>query len=221
MNGDYQHAYFPAFLDLDGRLAVVIGGASAAEEHTRTLLRYGADVLVIAPEVTPGLDELVAHGSIEHEQRAYVRGDLGGAFLTVCALSSIEIARAVYQEAEGSGCLITCVNAPELSNFMMPAVVERGLMQVAVSTAGASPEVASRVKARLEDEFGPEWEEYVMLLGQLRRLVLDAITDPGERRDVFEAVADSDVLDRIARGEIPTPEEVMRWAIYGDPVREA
>ncbi len=218
MNGDFQHAYYPAFLDLDGRLAVVIGGGTAAEHHTRTLLRYGADVLVIAPDVTPGLDELVARGVIEHEQRAYVRGDLGGAFLAVCGVSSIEIARAVYQEAEGSGCLTTCVSAPELSNFIMPAVVERGLMQVAVSTAGASPEVAGRVKARLEEEFGPEWEDYVLLLGQVRRLVLDRVGDPDERREAFEAVAASDLLDRISRGERPSAEDIMRSVVLGDPV---
>lgn len=117
MIGPGADALFPASLDLQGRLVVVIGGGQEAEEHTRTFLAHGADVLLVAPMLTTGLEAMVAEGRVEHEQRAYVRGDLAGAFLAVCAEECAEVARAVYQEAEGSGCLVNIIDAPALSSF--------------------------------------------------------------------------------------------------------
>ncbi len=113
------HRYCPAVLDCVGRLAVVIGGGSVAERTIRTLLGHGADVNCIAPLVTPGIDDLVAEGRITHEDRGYVRGDLGAAFLAISATDSVEVDRAVYQEAEGQGCLVHVPGAPELSNFAL------------------------------------------------------------------------------------------------------
>ena len=178
MNGDFQHAYYPVFLDLDGRLAVVVGGEAGAERAVLRLLRYGADVLIIASSVSPAIDVLVAEGLVEHEERDYVRGDLAGAFMVICATSSLETSRAVYQEAEGRGCLVSHMEAAELCNCTTPAVVQRGPMQIAVSTAGAAPNVARRVSRELERRFGLEWEEYVLLLGRLRRLLMDRMPVP-------------------------------------------
>jgi len=207
---DYSTPYYPVYLDLNGRLAIVIGGGSVAERKAITLLRYGADVLVISPDVTTAIDALVAEGLIEHEQRGYVRGDLAGAFLVVCATDSTEVNRAVYQEAEGMGCLVNVVDVPELCNFIVPSIVQRGPMQIAISTAGAAPTVAKRVRKRLEHEFGPEWEPYVTLLGQVRRLVMDRVPGGEEvRKPIFEAIADSNLRERIADGEEITAEDIF------------
>lgn len=107
----------PLEVDLTGRLVVVIGGGSVAEGALRSLAPYKPDVLVVAPLVTPGIDELVAQGLIEHEQRSYVRGDLAGASLAISATDSIEVDRAVYQEAEGMGCFVFVESSPDLSSF--------------------------------------------------------------------------------------------------------
>ena len=109
----------PVSLDCAGRLAVVIGGGSVAENTIRLLLGHGADVNCIAPLVTPGIDQLVAEGHVAHEERGYVRGDLAGAFLVVSATDSVEVDRAVYQEAEGQGSLVNVPHALELSNFVL------------------------------------------------------------------------------------------------------
>ncbi|MDP2234719.1 MAG: NAD(P)-dependent oxidoreductase [Actinomycetota bacterium] len=110
---------FPVLLELTGRLIVVVGGGVKAERIVLDLIDYGADILVISPSVTPALDALVAEGLIEHEARGYVRGDLAGAFIVMCATAVLEVARAVYQEAEGMGCLVLAPSAPELSNFQI------------------------------------------------------------------------------------------------------
>jgi len=216
--GDYSAPYYPVFLDLRGRLAVVIGGGSVAERKAITLIRYGADVLVISPDVTPAIDALVAEGLIDHEQRGYVRGDLAGAFIVVCATDSTEVNRAVYQEAEGMGCLVNVVDVPELCNFIVPSIVQRGPLQIAISTAGAAPTVAKRLRKRLEHEFGPEWEPYMTLMAEVRRLVMERVPG-GEpvRKPVFEAIADSDLLERLASGEEITAEDVFLEFVFERP----
>ncbi len=211
MTEPYTYAYYPVFCDLRGRLAVVVGGGSVAERKMETLLEYGADVHCIAPLVTPGVESLVAQGLITHEERGYVRGDLAGAFLVVCATDSTEVNRAVYQEAEGQGCLVNVVDVPELCNFIVPSIVKRGPLQIAISTGGAAPVVAKRIRRELEAAYGEEWECYVALLGRIRRLVLERVPG-GEpvRKPIFEAIAASDLFERVMAGECPDAEDVFR-----------
>jgi len=211
MNEPYSDPYYPVFLDLRGRLAVVVGGGSVAERKIATLLEYGADVMCVAPLVTPGLDALVAQGLIEHEDRGYVRGDLAGAFIVVCATDSTEVNRAVYQEAEGQGCLVNVVDVPELCNFIVPSIVKRGPLQIAISTGGAAPVVAKQMRCELEEHYGEEWECYVRLLGQVRCLILERVPG-GEpvRKPIFEAIAASDLFERVMGGVCPDAEDVFR-----------
>lgn len=206
---DYSKPYYPVFLDLDGRLAVIVGGGAVAERKVATLAEYGPRIRVIAPEVTPALEDLAASGAIELEHRGYVRGDLTGAFVVVCATSSEEVNRAVHAEAEERGCLVNVVDVPELCSFIVPSIVRRGTLSVAISTGGAAPTVAKRLRKHVQELLGPEWETYVTLLGEVRTLVMDRV--PGgevDRKPIFEAIADSDLLTRIADGARPTAEEV-------------
>jgi len=220
MPEDYSSPYYPVYLDLHGRLVTIVGGGSVAERKAITLLRYGADVQVISPQITPALGALVAEGLIEHEGRGYVRGDLAGAFLVVCATDSTETNRAVYQEAEGLGCLVNVVDVPSLCNFIVPSIVQRGTLQFAISTGGAAPAVAKRLRKDIEKQFGPEWEAYIRLMGEVRRMVIDCVPGGEEvRKPIFEAMADSDLRDRIAAGESLTAEDIYTEFTF-EPPRE-
>lgn len=126
MIGATDEVLLPARLDLRGRLVVVLGGGPEAEEYVRLFTRYGADLLVVAPDITDELDALVAQGHIEHEERSYVRGDLSGAFIAVCTEDCLEVARAVYQEGEGMGCLVHVVGQPALSTVELGATLAAG-----------------------------------------------------------------------------------------------
>lgn len=206
---DYSKPYYPVFLDLTDRLAIIVGGGCVAERKVLTLTEYGSRVRVVAPDVTPKLAELAASGVIEIEHRGYVRGDLAGAFLVVSATSSEEVNRAVHAEAEERGVIVNVVDVPELCSFIVPSIVRRGTLSVAISTGGAAPTVAKRLRRHVQEHLGPEWETYVTLLGEVRSLVMARV--PGgepERRPLFEAIADSDLLNRIADGARPTAEEV-------------
>ncbi len=213
--------YYPVFLSLRHRLAVVVGGGAVAERKVRALLRYGADVLVVAPEITDGLAEIEETSDITVERRGYVRGDLENAALVVCATDDTEVNVAVFREAEERGCLVNVVDVPELCNFIVPSVVHRGPFQIAISTAGAAPAVAKRVRRQLSAEFGEEWGPYVTLLGQVRTLVMERVEDPAERKRIFETLADSDLPDRLRSGAVPSAEEVFAGATAADEGGEA
>jgi siroheme synthase-like protein len=114
MTTDYAKPYYPVFLDLAGRLCVIVGGGAVALRKARTLADYGADVVVIAPDVSEELIGMQADGLVTVEQRGYVRGDLAEAFLAVCATDSEEVNRAVHAEAEERRCLVNVVDVPEL-----------------------------------------------------------------------------------------------------------
>jgi precorrin-2 dehydrogenase/sirohydrochlorin ferrochelatase len=207
---DYSKPYYPVFLDLADRLAVIVGGGGVAERKIATLLEYGPRVLVIAPEVTPAVEALAASGAIKLERRGYVRGDLQGAFIVVCATSSEEVNRAVHAEAEERGSIVNVVDVPDLCSFIVPSIVRRGTLSVAISTGGAAPTVAKRLRKHVQEHLGPEWETYVTLLGEVRVLVMERV--PGgeaDRKPIFEALADSDLLDRIRAGELPSAEDLF------------
>lgn len=207
---DYTKPYYPVFLDLAGRLAVIVGGGAVAERKVATLLEYGPRVRVVSPDVTAEIESLAASGAIELERRGYVRGDLDGAFLVVCATSSEEVNRAVHAEAEERGCLVNVVDVPELCSFIVPSIVRRGTLSVAISTGGAAPTVAKRLRKQIQGLLGPEWEPYMTLMGEVRTLVMERI--PGgeaERKPIFEAIADSDLLERLRAGQTPSAEDVF------------
>jgi precorrin-2 dehydrogenase/sirohydrochlorin ferrochelatase len=214
--GDSSRPYYPAFLDLKGHLAVVVGGGPTAERAVLGLLRYQADITVIAPALTTALEALVVEGIIEHEARDYIRGDLAGAMVAISASGSVEVDRAIYKEAEGSGCLVSIPSDSALSNFITPAVVQRGPFQLAISTAGAAPEVARGVRRDLEAEFGAEWETYIELLADVRRMVTERVSDADlQRESIFNAIAASDVRERIAAGVDVDAEDVFREFVFG------
>jgi precorrin-2 dehydrogenase/sirohydrochlorin ferrochelatase len=201
---DAARSYYPVFLDLRGRLVLIVGGGPAAETRARSLSSKGADVVVITDAATPTLLEMETDGQLTLEQRGYVRGDVEGAFMVFVVGVSEEIARAVYAEAEERGALVNVAGSEQSRNFIVPSIVHRGGLQIAVSTSGVAPSAAKRVRRRLSDEFGPEWEPYVALLGRVRALALMRMPDQAAFDGLFERIEASDLLERVAAGKKPS-----------------
>ncbi len=200
---------YPAFLDLRDRLVVIVGDGMAAERKAHAMLKYGADIAVIGPSPTPGLIEAEADGLLTVEQRPYHEGDLAGAALVICVDTDEVVRGGVFAECDSRGCPVSTPGAPELSTFSTPSAVRRGALQIAVSTGGRAPEVARQVRAALKEEYGEEWAEYVQLMAELRESVAER-SPAADRRAVIEAVAASDVLQRIRDGEAPTVDDLYR-----------
>src|SRR6266851_1242152 len=143
--------YIPIFLDVTGRRCVVVGGGEVAARKVESLLASGAQVIVVSPTLAaPALNAAVDRGMVEHIARAYRRGDIAGCALAYAATDDRDLHRALAEEARALGIPLNVVDVPELCSFIAPAVVRQGALQIAISTGGASPAFAARVR-RLKD----------------------------------------------------------------------
>jgi uroporphyrin-III C-methyltransferase/precorrin-2 dehydrogenase/sirohydrochlorin ferrochelatase len=195
-------SFYPAFLDLRGRRAVVVGGGAVAEQKVAGLVEAGARVTVISPAVTWKLEDLAAQGTIALRRRGYRRGDLAGAFLAIAAAADRRVNRAVWREAEARGVLLNAVDDLPHCSFIAPAVHREGAITIAVSTAGKSPAFAARLRERIARLVGPEHAAFVELLGELRATVADRVPDARARTRLWYAIVDSAALDDVRRGDL-------------------
>lgn len=193
--------YYPAFLDLRGRNCLVVGGGAVAERKVESLLECGALVKVVTREATSALAELARSGSIELCLRDYISDDLLGIFLVIAATDDPTVQARIGSEAKERGLLVNVVDDPANCTFIVPAVARRGELSIAVSTGGRSPALAARIREKLEGLFGPEYEEWVDLLGQLRETLALRFPDAEERKAAWYRVVDSNCLELIRRGE--------------------
>jgi precorrin-2 dehydrogenase/sirohydrochlorin ferrochelatase len=144
--------YYPIGLNLRGRLCVVVGGGKVAARKIQKLLAAGAQVKVISPELDPSLQDLKHCGAIVHFPRIYQTGDLQHAFLAIAATDSREVNRKVYEEASEAGVLINVVDNPDLCSFIVPATLQRGNLQISISTSGTDPAGAKKLKETLQSD---------------------------------------------------------------------
>jgi precorrin-2 dehydrogenase/sirohydrochlorin ferrochelatase len=167
---------YPIALELSGRRCVVTGGGQAAEGKARALLEAEADVVVIAPRVSNGFSELARRGELTHIARRYQRGDLAGAFLVIAADSDRAVRADVFAEAEEERVLCNAVDDVEHCHFAVPSIVRRGELLLAISTGGRAPALAKRLRRRLTEQFGWQWEALIDLLGDVRAETLPTRT---------------------------------------------
>jgi precorrin-2 dehydrogenase / sirohydrochlorin ferrochelatase len=197
-----DRALYPIFVDLGGRRCLVVGGGPVATERVARLVDHGAAVRLVSPQITPELAAMVASGVIaEHRARAYRPEDLDGCLLAVAATNLDPINRMVWQDAEARGLLCNVATAPDLCGFVVPSVVRRGELAIAVSTGGASPVVAAHVRRRLDAAFGPEWGALVALMRDLREELKARHPDLAARRRAVERLMGTDVVRLLADGD--------------------
>ena len=146
----------------------------------------------------------------EHRARGYRPEDLDGCLLVIAATNLDAINRMVWQDAEARGMLVNVVDVPPLCNFIVPSIVRRGELAVAVSTGGASPVVAKHIRRDLEERYGPEWEALVALLRDLRDDLKARYPDMPSRRDAVERLMATDVVERLAAGDAEAVRELVR-----------
>src|SRR5580700_2666482 len=159
---------FPIFVKLEGRLTVVVGGGNIAEAKIPSVLAAGARIRLVAPSITPQIAEWVRFGKIDWLPKQFEAVDLNGAFIVIAATSAPGVNEAVFREAEARGTLCNAVDDLEHCHFYYGSVVQRGDLQIAISTNGKSPALAQRLRTEFEAEFGPEYEAWLQWLGAAR-----------------------------------------------------
>jgi precorrin-2 dehydrogenase/sirohydrochlorin ferrochelatase len=191
--------WYPLFVDVERRNAVVVGGGSVSVRKVETLLHYGAVVTVIAPEFDATLQELERAGRITVRRRGYESGDLEGAFLAIAATDRAEVNAAVADDARSAGILVNVVDMPQLSTFIVPAVVEEGSIQIAISTGGRSPALARRLKHEVA-AVTAGFDTLGAMLGSLRATAKSTLPTDADRKRFFDAVIESRALDLLRQG---------------------
>jgi precorrin-2 dehydrogenase/sirohydrochlorin ferrochelatase len=184
---------FPIFLKLAGRPCVVVGAGNLAESKIESLQAANAQITVIAPEANERILNLAAAGEIVYQQRPYADGDLTGSFLVVAATNVPSVNRAVFAEATATGVLCNAVDDPPFCDFYFPSVVRRGDLQIAISTAGASPALAQKIRKDINAQLPLDAGEWLADLGNLRREVVAAEPLNEERKWLLHQLAQREV----------------------------
>jgi precorrin-2 dehydrogenase / sirohydrochlorin ferrochelatase len=161
-------SYYPIFLDLTGRRCIVIGGGAIAERKIEGLLAAGAEITVVSPEISEGLRLLFAQRSIKHVSRKYENGDLSGYRLAFVATDDPATAAAVFSAPHPSGIWVNCADVPSCCDFILPAVIRRGELAVAVSSGGASPAATRAIREELESYLTQEFAQLVQTASEVR-----------------------------------------------------
>ncbi|HYQ47934.1 MAG TPA: bifunctional precorrin-2 dehydrogenase/sirohydrochlorin ferrochelatase [Thermodesulfovibrionales bacterium] len=183
--------YYPAFLNISGKKAVIVGGGSIAERKAITLIRTGAKVTVISPTLTARLSREKKKNTIRHIARRYRKGDLKGSFLVIAATDTPAVNSKVAREAPS---LVNVVDVPGECTFIAPSIVRRGPLTMAISTAGKSPAFARTLRRELERTYGPALGAYLEYMGRLRKEALAGICDRKKRERFLKDLASDRVL---------------------------
>ncbi len=215
VQGMLDTPFYIACLKLSGRRCVVVGGGEIGLEKVEGLLACDGEVTLIAPTALPLLRAYAREGSIRWEQRPYAGSeDLDGVFMAIAATDDTDVNIAVYDDAERRAMLVNVVDVPPLCNFILPAIVRTGPLAIAISTAGASPALAKRMKREIEGQFGAEYARLAILLNDARGWAKATLPTYQDRKLFFESIVggDPDPIELLRAGEEPAVRELIERA---------
>jgi siroheme synthase-like protein len=197
--------FFMTCLNLRGRRCLVVGAGPVGLEKIEGLLAAEADVRVVALEAMPEVEQLAREGSLQLDLRAYRSDDLAGAFLVFAATSDTDLNVRVFREAERRTMLVNVVDVPPLCNFIMPAIARNGPISIAVSTRGASPALAKRLRTEIAETYGEPYAQLAEMLNEIRGWARETLPTYQDRKVFFEAIVngDPDPIELVRRGDAP------------------
>ncbi len=199
--------FYPIYLNLKNQKCLVVGGGKVAERKVQSLLECGARVFLVSPEITPGLQQMVEDGRITYVQRGYTTTDLEGSFLVIGSTNDERTNQRVADDCFDRNILVNIVDDPPKCNFIVPAVVRQGSLSISISTDGKSPFLARKIREKLENDFGPEYARFLDLMGELRQRIISTVPQEAVRRQMFEELVKSDILELIKAGKDETVKE--------------
>src|ERR671910_1022641 len=206
--------FYIACLKLTGRRCLVVGGGEIGLEKVEGLLACDGKVVLVAPEAVPELERLADEGSIEWVRREYESGDLERTFIAIAATDDTDTNIRVYNEAEERAMLVNIVDVPPLCNFILPAIVRTGPLAIAISTAGASPALAKRIKRQIAEEYGEPYARLAVLLNEARGWAKGTLPTYQDRKAFFEGIVNGqpDPIELLRRGDEAAVRELIATA---------
>ena len=214
VRGMLETPFYIACLRLTGRRCVVIGGGEVGLEKVEGLLACDARVTLISPHAHPELVQLALEGSIRWEQREYETGDLDGALIAIAATDDTDTNIRVFEDAEARAMLVNVVDVPPLCNFILPAIVRTGPLAVAISTAGASPALAKRMKREIAELFGEPYANLAILLNDARGWAKGTLPTYQDRKQFFESIVNGepDPIELLRAGDVQAVRDLIEDA---------
>src|SRR6202042_2849029 len=214
VRGMLETPFYIACLRLTGRRCVVVGGGDVGLEKVEGLLACDADVTLIAPEARPDLVQLALEGSIRWERREYSDGDLDGCLIAIAATDDTDLNIRVFEDAEARAMLVNVVDVPPLCNFILPAIVRTGPLAVAISTAGAPPALAKRMKREIGELFGEPYATLAILLNDVRGWAKGTLPTYQDRKEFFESIVngDPDPVALLRAGDVAAVKDLIAAA---------
>ncbi len=189
--------YYPVNLDIKNRNCLVVGGGSVGTRKVMTLLKCGATVTVVSPVVTEQLLKLADNVSLILKKRPYRTSDLDGMFLVIGATDNENLNQQISTDANRLNKLCNIADRPKVCNFILPSIVNRGDLVIAISTSGKSPAFAKRLRKHFEKEFGEEHAELLRLMGAIRKKLLSKKHEPEAHKHLFEQLLDTKIIEMI------------------------
>lgn len=208
--------YYPVFVELEGKKIVVIGGGNVAQRKISTFLEYGAKVSIVAQEVTPRLRRYIDEGSIEFLGNRFSREKLEGALLVIAATDDPEVNREVSIASREMGILVNAVDQPSDCSFIVPSIVRRGDLVLAISTSGKSPAFAKKLRKEIEKSFGSHYESYLNLMGRLRAEILEKGLDNDKRKRIFDRLVESSIMEAVEKEDWSKVAEDINSVLDGE-----
>jgi precorrin-2 dehydrogenase / sirohydrochlorin ferrochelatase len=215
VQGMLDTPFYIACLKLSGRRCLVIGGGEIGLEKVEGLLACEGDVTLVAPEAIEPLRELADEGSIRWERREYAGPeDLEGVFMVIAATNETDVNIQVYDDAERRAMLVNVVDVPPLCNFILPAIIRTGPLAIAISTAGASPALAKRIRDEIAEEYGEPYARLAILLNEVRGWAKDTLPTYQDRKVFFGSIVngDPDPIELLRRGDEQAVRDIIAAA---------
>jgi precorrin-2 dehydrogenase / sirohydrochlorin ferrochelatase len=200
VQGMLDTPFYIACLKLAGRKCLVVGGGDIGLEKVEGLLACDGEVVLVAPDAIEPLQKLAEEGSIAWERREYTPADLEGTFMVIAATSDTDVNIGIYDDAEKRAMLVNVVDVPPLCNFILPAIIRTGPLAIAISTAGASPALAKRIRNQIADEYGEPYANLAVMLNEVRGWAKGTLPTYQDRKEFFESIVNGD----------PDPVELLR-----------
>lgn len=213
--------YYPVLLDVENKKALVVGGGQVAQRKAESLLEQGARVYVVSQEVTPELENLIKDGKVVYLGKQFEEAQLEGIFLIIAATDDHYTNQKISRSARKRGILVNAVDQPEDCDFIIPSVLNRGDLVIAVSTSGKSPALSKRIRRELEGQFGREYASFLKLMGRVRSKVLSKRLSQKENSRIFHELVNSGMLRAIANQDRETVKSILEAVLPPDVGKEA
>ena len=209
-------SYYPVFIELEGKTVLVVGGGKVAQRKVETLLKFGASIHIVSKGLTHKLKKLVESKKIHHIGEEFKDEHLDGAFLAIAATDDKLLNQKISKNARMRNLLINAVDQPSDCNFIVPSIINRGDLLIAISTSGKSPALAKRIRKDLEAQFGSEYEVFLTLMGRLRTDILSLGFSQKENSRIFNEIVDSGILNFMEKGDWEGVESALRRILPRD-----